>query len=168
VRCNAGQSEWLSPPRHDNVPAGWNMGPAMGTLDLVAKHEFTPQDVAAVEVHLYDFNRAVTGRGDGEGLGFVLRDKDGAMAGCAAGYSWAGISELRQMWIAEPYRGLGHGRALLDAFVGEAARRGVRRVWVASYDFQAPGFYEKAGFRRMAELPGWPEGHTNVILCKSL
>jgi hypothetical protein len=27
--------------------------------------------------------------------------------------------------------------------------------------------YEKAGFKRMAEFEGWPEGHSNVILCKT-
>jgi hypothetical protein len=39
---------------------------------------------------------------------------------------------------------------------------------VASYDFQAPGMYERAGFKRMAEFEGWPEGHINVLLCKTL
>jgi hypothetical protein len=39
---------------------------------------------------------------------------------------------------------------------------------VASYDFQAPEMYEKAGFERVAEFEGWPEGHVNVILCKTL
>jgi hypothetical protein len=28
--------------------------------------------------------------------------------------------------------------------------------------------YEKAGFKRMAEFKGWPEGHSNVILCRTL
>jgi len=52
---------------------------------------------------------------------------------------------------------------LLNAFVAEARSRGVRQIWVASYDFQAPGMYEKAGFKRMAEFEGWPEGHVNVV-----
>jgi ribosomal protein S18 acetylase RimI-like enzyme len=90
------------------------------------------------------------------------------MIGVAAGYTWAGISELRHMWVDEAYRELGYGRALLNAFIMEASSRGVRRIWVASYDFQAPGMYEKAGFRRMAEFEGWPEGHINVLLCKTL
>ena len=90
------------------------------------------------------------------------------MIGVAAGYTWAGISELRQMWVDEAYRGRGYARALLNAFVMEACSRGVRRIWVASYDFQAPGMYEKAGFKRMAEFEGWPEGHINVLLCKTL
>jgi ribosomal protein S18 acetylase RimI-like enzyme len=99
---------------------------------------------------------------------FVIRDDAGQIIGMAAGYSWAGISELRQIWVDKAYRGRGHARALLDAFVEEARGRGARRIWLASYDFQAPEMYEKAGFRRMAEFEGWPEGHVNVILCKTL
>jgi hypothetical protein len=57
---------------------------------------------------------------------------------------------------------------LLNAFVAEARSRGVRQIWVASYDFQAPGMCEKAGFKRMAEFEGWPEGHVDVVLCKTL
>jgi ribosomal protein S18 acetylase RimI-like enzyme len=108
------------------------------------------------------------GRHDGQGLGFVIRDELGRIIGVAAGYTWAGTSELKQMWIDESYRGRGYARALLNAFVAHAGSRGVRRIWVASYDFQAPGMYEKAGFKRMAEFREWPEGHINVVLCKTL
>ena len=90
------------------------------------------------------------------------------MIGVAAGHTWSGSSELKQMWIDEAYRGRGYARALLNAFVAEARSRGVRRIWVASHDFQAPGMYEKAGFKRMAEFEGWPDGHINVVLCKTL
>ena len=98
----------------------------------------------------------------------MIRDEVGRTIGVAAGYSWAGTSELKQMWIDEAYRGRGYARELLNAFVAEAASRGVRRIWVPSYDFQAPGMYEKAGFMRVAEFAGWPEGHSNVVLCKTL
>ena len=39
---------------------------------------------------------------------------------------------------------------------------------MASYDFQAPGMYEKAGFKRVAAFKEWPEGYINVVLCKTL
>jgi hypothetical protein len=99
----------------------------------------------------------VIGGHDGQSLGFVIRDELGQMIGVAAGYTWAGISELRQMWVDEAYRGQGYGRALLNAFVEEESGiRGVLRIWVSSYDFQAPEMYEEAGFKRMAEFEGWP------------
>lgn len=137
-------------------------------MRIEANHDLGAEDGFAIEERLYEFNREATGAHDGEGLGFIMRDDDGVVVGAALGYTWAGISELRQMWVEKRYRGNGYGRALLDAFVAEAARRGVGRIWLSSYDFQAPGMYEKAGFVRMAELPDFPLGHTNVILCKVL
>jgi ribosomal protein S18 acetylase RimI-like enzyme len=137
-------------------------------LQIEPRHALSPSEIHAIEDHLYEHNRHATRRHDGQGLGFVIRDQLGRMVGVAAGYSWAGTSELKQMWIDEAYRGRGYARALLNAFVAEACSRGVRRIWVASYDFQAPEMYERAGFRRMAEFKDWPEGHINVILCKTL
>jgi len=130
------------------------------------RHDLSPLELDAVEDGLYRYNKEATGRHDGMGLAFVMRDENGEIVAAAAGYSWAGISELKQMWVHENLRGRGYGRALLTAFIGEARKRGVRRIWVASFDFQAPKMYEKVGFERVAEFKGWPEGHTNVILCK--
>jgi ribosomal protein S18 acetylase RimI-like enzyme len=138
------------------------------TLRIESRHDLSLNEVDAIEDRLYLHNSNATGRRDGQGLGFVIRNDVGEMVGVAAGYTWAGTSELKQMWIDEAYRERGYARALLNAFVAEARSRGVRRIWVASYDFQAPGMYEKAGFKRVADFEGWPEGHTNVILCKTL
>ena len=135
---------------------------------LEPRHDLTPMEIDAIEDRLYEHNRAATGRDDGQGLGFVIRDEGGKTVAITAGYTWAGVSEIKQMWVDEAFRGRGYGRALLDAMVSEARRRGVSRIWVSSYDFQAPGMYERAGFKRMAELDDWPEGRVNVILCKVL
>jgi GNAT superfamily N-acetyltransferase len=138
------------------------------TVDIRPEHDLSPMQIDAIEDRLYDHNRRATGRDDGRGLGFVIRDDAGRMIGVAAGYTWAGTSELKQMWVDEAHRGRGYERALLDAFIAEARTRGVHRIWVSSYDFQSPEMYEKAGFERMAEFAGWPEGHVNIVLCKTL
>ena len=138
------------------------------TIRIEPRHDLTPTEIDAVEDRLYEHNSAATGYHDGLGLGFVIRDDANRIVGVANGYTWAGVSELKQMWVDKACRGRGYARALLSAFVAEARARGVRRIWVASYDFQAPGMYEKAGFKRVTVLQGWPEGHVNVILCKNL
>jgi ribosomal protein S18 acetylase RimI-like enzyme len=132
------------------------------------QHALSPNEIDAIENRLHEHNSHVTGRDNGQGLGFVIRDDLGRMIGVAAGYTWAGTSELKQMWVDEAYRGRGYAHASLNAFVTEARNRGVCRIWVASYDFQAPGMYEKAGFKRIAEFKDWPQGHINVLLCKTL
>jgi ribosomal protein S18 acetylase RimI-like enzyme len=136
-------------------------------LQIEPRHALSPSEIHAIEDHLYEHNSHATRRHDGQGLGFVIRDQLGRMVGVAAGYSWAGTSELKQMWVDEAYRGRGYAR-VAECFCSGGCSRGVRRIWVASYDFQAPEMYERAGFRRMAEFKDWPEGHINVILCKTL
>jgi ribosomal protein S18 acetylase RimI-like enzyme len=138
------------------------------TVRVEPRHDLSPNEIDAIEDRLYDHNSLATGRRDAKGIGFVVLSEAGEMIGVAAGYTWSGTSELKQMWIDEAHRGRGYGRALLNAFVAEASGRGVRRIWVQSHDFQAPGMYEKAGFQRIAEFEGWPEGHVNVVLCKEL
>lgn len=136
--------------------------------EIIPRHHLSPAEIDAIEDRLYTHNSAATGRDDALGLGFAIHDSAGHMIAVASGHSWSGTAELKQMWVDGAHRGLGYARALLSAFVDEAGRRGVRRIWVASYDFQAPELYEKAGFIRMAEFDGWPDGHTNVVLCKIL
>ena len=128
------------------------------------RHSLTPLEIDWVEDQLYVFNVAATGHADGQGLGFALRDDLGRFAGVAAGYSWGGIAELKQMWVREDLRGQGHGEALVRAFLEEARARDCSHVWVLTFDFQAPGFYRRFGFQQQAELGPWPQGHTQFVL----
>src|SRR5262249_4718121 len=50
---------------------------------------------------IYEHNSYATGRHDGRGLGFVLRNEAGQMIGVAAGFTWSGTCELKQIWIAQ-------------------------------------------------------------------
>jgi hypothetical protein len=60
---------------------------------------------------LYEDNSQITGRHGGQGLGFVIPATAGQIIGGAGGYTWAGISELRQMWIDEAHRRRGYARS---------------------------------------------------------
>ena len=75
-------------------------------LILEPRHDLSPMELDVVEDRLYEYNRTATGRDDGEGIGFVIRDDAGRTVGVTAGYTWAGVSEIKQMWVDEAYRGL--------------------------------------------------------------
>jgi GNAT superfamily N-acetyltransferase len=131
---------------------------------VTAHHDFTPAEIDRLEDRLYEHNAAAAGHRDGQGLGFEVLDEAGAQIGAVAGHSWGGVAEIKQLWVDPAHRGGGLGVALLDAALAEARRRGCRRVFLMSYDFQAPGLYEKRGFARLIEIPDWPEGHVNVLM----
>ena len=131
---------------------------------IVSRHDLSVTDIDRLEDRLYDHNRRATGADDGKGLAFVALDTNGAQIGAIAGHSWAGAAEIKQLWVDEVHRGIGIGRGLLQAAIVEASARRCQSVWVMSYDFQAPLFYERCGFHRVAELADWPPGHTHIIL----
>ena len=56
-----------------------------------------------------------------------------------------GAVQIGRMAVRAEFRGLGYGRAILDALVDEAKRRGYPRV-VLHAQTHARGFYERAGF----------------------
>lgn len=128
----------------------------------------TPSDVAALDDAIHAFNVERTGFDDGRLLAIVLRDPDGAIHAGLHGHTWGGCCEIKVLWIAERHRGRGLGTALLTAAEREAARRGCTRVVLFSHSFQAPGFYESLGYRRIASVDGYPTGHANVLLIKDL
>jgi GNAT superfamily N-acetyltransferase len=128
----------------------------------------TPADIAYLEDRLYEFNAATTGIRDGRGLGLFLRDDDGRILAAAAGHTWGGTCELRQVWVAEPLRRQGIGRRLLAAAEAEAIRRGCRQLVLGTHSFQAPEFYRKLGFTVVAEVGDYPSGHAQLVLVKPL
>ncbi|MGC1765341.1 MAG: N-acetyltransferase, partial [Pseudolabrys sp.] len=68
-------------------------------LQIEPRHDISPNEIDAIEDRLYDHNGYATGRHDGQSLAFVMRNEVGQMIGVAAGYTWSGTSELKQMWI---------------------------------------------------------------------
>jgi len=137
---------------------------ASSQLSIASRHDFSPAEIDRIEDRLYEFNCSRVGEDDGRKFGFTALDREGAQVGATAGYSWARMAEIKQLWVAEPHRGKGLGRLLLEAAIREANARNCRFVWAMSYDFQAPGVYERCGFARVAELVDWPPGHTHVVL----
>jgi ribosomal protein S18 acetylase RimI-like enzyme len=49
-----------------------------------------------------------------------------------------------------------------------AAERGCRRVFLDTFSFQAPGFYQKLGYQVYGRAEDWPDGHAHLFLRKDL
>ena len=86
-----------------------------------------------------------------------------------SGWTWGEAAGIAMTWVHEERRGQALGTRLLAEFEAEAQRRGVLRVFVTSFTFQAPGFYERHGYREIFRWDGVPvAGQDDVHLRKEL
>lgn len=98
-----------------------------------------------------------------------VRDGSGALAAGMSGWTWGVAAGIGMTWVREDTRGAGLGARLLEEFEAEARARGCTHVFVTSLTFQAPGFYERHGYREIFRWEGVPvEGAADVHLRKDL
>jgi GNAT superfamily N-acetyltransferase len=98
----------------------------------------------------------------------VLRSEDGRLLGGLLGsmvWEWLQIDVL---WVDEAVRGKSYGSLLLRQVERLAWDAGCQYVRLDTFDFEARGFYEKHGYRVYGELQGFPRGHTQFHLKKTL
>src|SRR6476469_7195913 len=83
-------------------------------------------------------------------------DEHGELAAGVSGWTWGVAAGIGMTWVREDARGTGLGERLLTDFEAEARSRGCTHVFVTSFTFQAPGFYETQGYREIFRWDGVP------------
>jgi GNAT superfamily N-acetyltransferase len=126
------------------------------------------EDLQHLEEHINEHNLRRTGRHDYRPLALFVRDQRGGIVAGLSGFTWAGWLEIKFVWVREDLRSQGRGRELVEAAEAEARARGCQRVWLDSYTFQAPAFYQRLGYEVFGVLHGYPAPHDRVFLTKPL
>lgn len=120
----------------------------------------------AVHAGLRAYNRQYVP--DTEDLSLAVTDGAGrVIAGCTA-FRMGELAMLDALWVAEDHRGAGLGACLLEQLEETAARQGARRLELNTFAFQAPGFYEKQGYRRFGAVEGPAGGVDHSFYVKQL
>jgi GNAT superfamily N-acetyltransferase len=140
----------------------------MPRIQVDIRDDNRPELEAFLEERLYEFNSRATGMDDGTLLNASVEDEAGMLVAGLNGHTWGGCCEIRRLWVHESMRGAGVGTALMQAAEQEAIRRGCHQLVLSTHSFQAPRFYEKLGFRRLAAIPNYPQGHESIIYIKDL
>lgn len=99
----------------------------------------------------------------------VRAEHDGRLVGGLSGWTWGLAAAIAMMWVEEERRGTGLGVALISAFENEAQMRGCSHIFVTSFTFQAPGFYQRLGYREFSRWRSVPiAGRDDVHMYKKL
>ena len=103
------------------------------------------------------FNAAATeGVAPPRELTVQILDGFGELAAGMTGWTWGVAAGIGMTWVQESARGKGLGTTLLTGFEDEARARGCDHVFVTSFTFQAPGFYEHHGYREIFRWDALP------------
>jgi GNAT superfamily N-acetyltransferase len=123
---------------------------------------------AAASEALYAYNVRQTGMADRKPIGAQLSDPaSGEVMGGLWGRTELGLLFIDMFFLPEHVRGHSQGSRLLAAVENEAIRRGCKRAVVETSSFQAPGFYERHGYREFGRVEFGAPG-ARVFLRKSL
>ena len=128
---------------------------------------------AALDQRLDDeltrFNGAATpGVRAAEELTVKVEPGDQLVAG-VSGWTWGQAAGIGMTWVHEDQRGTGLGAALVAAFEEEAVNRGCTHVFVTSFTFQAPAFYQRLGYAEIFRWESVPTpGRDDVHMRKQL
>jgi GNAT superfamily N-acetyltransferase len=119
---------------------------------------------------LQEHNLAATGTSKQDRGSFSVKvtGADGRVIGGLTAWTWAGLCVISLLWVHPEHRKAGWGARILAAAEQEARRRGCDRAWVASFSFQAPGFYQKYGYAETGRTPGVPGGGEDIHFFKPL
>jgi len=102
---------------------------------------------------------------------FFVARVDGRAIGCGG---WApdggGMAELKRIFVAAEARGLGIGRALLQALEADAARAGIRlmRLETGVKSAEAIGLYRRFGYRETGPFGAYDPDPLSVFMEKAL
>jgi GNAT superfamily N-acetyltransferase len=120
-----------------------------------------------IEAELGAFNAEMTGLPDPQPLRVTIWDGDDLLAGLC-GTTWGGCGYIDLIWVRADYRRRGLGTRLLGAGEKEIRLRGCDQVALATYSFQAPAFYIRAGYTERGRRSDFPHGHDQILLMKAL
>ena len=114
------------------------------------------------------FNRERAGSLNYSRTVISARDRKGRLLGGLILQSYFRESYIELLWLSARARGKGIGGKLLEEAERRARQRGSHLIHLNTYSFQAPGFYEKQGYRRFGGISGSPRGASRHFYVKQL
>ncbi|HTE53248.1 MAG TPA: GNAT family N-acetyltransferase [Kofleriaceae bacterium] len=122
---------------------------------------------AVIEDGLARFNQERSGIADGRLLAVTAADPaTGEVLGGLTGRTSLGLLFVDLFFLPASVRGGGLGGRILRLAEEEAIRRGCCAAVLYTISFQAPGFYERHGYRVFGEVECHPPGTSRVFMSK--
>ena len=115
------------------------------------------------------FNYPVVGSyPEGQNVWLNAKDADGRFLGGFRGEIFLEWLFVNILFVEEPERRKGIGSRLLAEGEAHAKKLGARHARLDTFDWQAPAYYPKQGYRQVLKLPNYFRGHSLTMFVKDL
>ncbi|VJM27799.1 acetyltransferase [Streptococcus pneumoniae] len=98
------------------------------------------------------YNRSKREEAESEPLNLYVEDEKGNLLAGLIAETFGNWLEIEYLFVKEELRGQGIGSKLLQQAESEAKNRNCYFAFVNTYQFQAPDFYQKHGYKEVFSL----------------
>ena len=102
------------------------------------------------------YNRSKREEAESEPLNIYVEDDSGELMAGLVAETFGNWLEIEYLFVKEDLRGQGIGSQLLQQAESEAKMRNCRFAFVNTFQFQAPAFYQKHGYKEVFTLKDYP------------
>lgn len=102
------------------------------------------------------YNRSKREKAESEPLNLYVEDDKGELMAGLVAETFGNWLEIEYLFVKEEFRGQGIGSQLLRKAESEAKKKNCRYAFVNTYQFQAPTFYQKQGYKEVFTLKDYP------------
>ena len=102
------------------------------------------------------YNRSNRETAESEPLNLYVEDDKGELMAGLVAETFGNWLEIEYLFVKEELRGQGIGSQLLQQAESEAKKRNCRFAFVNTYQFQAPAFYQKYGYKEVFTMKDYP------------
>lgn len=113
-------------------------------------------DVSTIYQGLVGFNREHFPTPSENSFGLFIYDEENHIVGGLTGQQFFTSMHIRYLWLDENMRRQGFGRQLIERVEAEAKKGDIVNLFIDTYSFQAPTFYENLGFRQTGRYSDYP------------
>ena len=102
------------------------------------------------------YNRSKREAAESEPLNIYVEDDSGELMAGLVAETFGNWLEIEYLFVKEDLRAQGIGSQLLQQAESEAKKRNCRVAFVNTYQFQAPAFYQRHGYKEVFTLKDYP------------
>ena len=102
------------------------------------------------------YNRSKREAAKSKSLSLYVEDDSGELLAGLVAETFGNWLEIEYLFVKEELRGQGIGSQLLQQAESEAKKRNCCFAFVNTYQFQAPTFYQKQGYKEVFTLKDYP------------